>query len=460
MEGLEISALKYSYVLNDNPFKRVDSEYFKKEYLYLLKELKNLRPLEVFVKDGYRVVYENTEIVDSVDNDNPYFLQATDITTPFVKTEKLFCVHKSDWERYPKGRIAKGELLIEVKGKAEKVAIVPENMPERTLVSGSLYKLSVNNLIDKYTLLTYLVSKYGMSFKERFKTNLLISFISKSDLYRIPIPEFPEYIQAKIRNHYSLIFAKSEESKNLYSSAETYLLECLGMTDFAANPEAYNVKSLKESFLATGRFDSEYYLPKYEDYCRLVQSYPNGYGKVGDFFTPIKDNFITTSEICKYIEIGNIDVSNGEITYNDINVDELPANAKIKVKKDDVLISTVRPNRGAVAIITREGDDMVASGAFTVLREQKSIKKEVLQVLLRTGFYKDWLLQANTGCSYPVIKDEDILNLPIPIIRKEVQDEIAEHIQKSFSLRKEARQLLEDAKLTVERVVEIGGVNR
>lgn len=84
--------------------------------------------------------------------------------------------------------------------------------------------------------------------------------------------------------------------------------------------------------------------------------------------------------------------------------EELPDNAKIMTQKGDLLVSTVRPNRGAVAILGN--GDLLVSGAFTVLREDGDYPKEVLQVLLRTSMYRDWLLRFNVGTSYPVIKDE------------------------------------------------------
>ena len=99
---------------------------------------------------------------------------------------------------------------------------------------------------------------------------------------------------------------------------------------------------------------------------------------------------------------------------------------------------------------------MIASGAFTTLHEKSDYKKEVLQVLFRTSIYKEWLLKWNVGSSYPVIKDEDILNLPIPILPQETQKQIAELIQTSFALRQESKQLLESAKLAVEEEIEAG----
>ena len=64
MEGLEISILKLSEIKEDNQHFRIDSDYFKKEYLNFFIKVKDTKPLASFVKSGYRVVYENTQIVD------------------------------------------------------------------------------------------------------------------------------------------------------------------------------------------------------------------------------------------------------------------------------------------------------------------------------------------------------------------------------------------------------------
>ena len=132
----------------------------------------------------------------------------------------------------------------------------------------------------------------------------------------------------------------------------------------------------------------------------------------------------------------------------------MPDNAKIITQKSDVLVSTVRPNRGAVAIL--EDDGLLVSGAFTVLRERGKYKKEVLQVLLRLPLYRDWLLRYNVGTSYPVIKDDDVLNMPIPLFEDAVQKEIAAKVQESFALRRQSKQLLEYAKQAVEMAIEQG----
>ena len=461
LEGLEISEVLLSEVLKDNETKRIDSDYFKKEYLNFFKNIPNIEPLGNFVEDGYRVVYENTEIVESTIGKGmgfPYFLQATDLETPFIKTDNLFYVAEEDWERYPKGRIKKGEILIEVKGKLEKVSIVPNDFPEKTLVSGSLFKLTVNNRINKHVLLCYLISKYGVAFKDRYKTNLLISYISKPDLYRIPVPKFSIQFQKEIDEHFQSIFKKQDLSKSLYSEAEDILLSELGLKDWQPNNNPINIKKLKESFLASGRLDAEYYQPKYEEIESVIKKYRNGSDLIRDLFSQNTEVCDFKEEAYNYIEIGDINIGDGTANYSLIKKDELPDNAKRVLHKNDILISKVRPYRGAVSIIDFDDDKLIGSGAFTVLHEKTAYKKEVLQILLRSQIYKEWLLKWNVGSSYPVIKDEDILNLPVPLVPQHIQKEIATYVQKSISLRNEAKQLLESAKLKVESEIETGGV--
>lgn len=159
-------------------------------------------------------------------------------------------------------------------------------------------------------------------------------------------------------------------------------------------------------------------------------------------------------ESYNYVEIGDVDVGTGSVSFNAICTENLPDNAKILTRAGDLLASTVRPNRGAVAIL--ESDNLLVSGAFTVLRESGDYPEEVLQVLLRTSMYRDWLLRFNVGTSYPVIKDEDVLNMPIPILGDDIKQDVVAKVNESASLRRQSKQLLEYAKQAVEMAIEQG----
>jgi len=162
-------------------------------------------------------------------------------------------------------------------------------------------------------------------------------------------------------------------------------------------------------------------------------------GEKGQYFTP------------RYVN-----VSDSSCKSNFVKTKDLPANAKTLVKKGDILISKVRPYRGAVTLINFDQKDLIVSGAFTVLREKETsiFSNEVLKVLLRTKEYKEWLLKFNVGTSYPVIKDIDVLNLSIPKISNKVQETITDKIQLSSNLKKQSEYLLEVAKRAVEIAIE------
>ena len=201
------------------------------------------------------------------------------------------------------------------------------------------------------------------------------------------------------------------------------------------------------------RFDAEYFQPKYEEIIEAVKKYKGGFDTIGEQFTLSKKSFkkIDDKEY-RYIEIGCVNISDGTMEAIILQGLELPANAKIKLQRNDVIISKVRPYRGAIGIV--DNDDFVGSGAFTVLGENGIINKETLMVFLRLKPLLDFSLKFNVGTSYPVITDEDILNFLLPKIDSETQEEIKEKITEMYETKKLSKSLLEIAKRGVETAIE------
>ena len=79
------------------------------------------------------------------------------------------------------------------------------------------------------------------------------------------MPTFSEVFSKKIEAIVNIAFLQSQESQQIYASAETLVLESIGLKDFEFSMESVNVKSFKESFITTGRLDSEFYQKKYEE---------------------------------------------------------------------------------------------------------------------------------------------------------------------------------------------------
>lgn len=418
-------------------------------------------PFSNTIKASKAIVFSQYGTSKGLNEDRLGFpiLRLNEFNASFISCPTKYC-SLLDYETYLSLQLKKDDVLIcRTNGNPKlvgKSALVPKDY--NYAFASYLFRVRPHReIINSATLVAYLNSRYGRIEIEKYSMVGNQANFSPAKFREITIPIFSKELNNEIEQLTYSSFDKLEQSECIYSSAETYLLECLGMTEFAANPEAYNVKTLKESFLETGRFDSEYYLPKYEDYVRLVQSYPNGYGLLGDM-CEIKDyNYTPKNEIrYKYIELANIGKSGDVTGCDEQNGEDLPTRARRIVHRGDVVVSSIEGSLDSCALITDEYDGALCSTGFYVLQSSQ-LNPETLLALFKSQPIQNLMKKGCSGTILTAISKSELERIPLPVIRKEVQDEIAKHVQKSFELRKKALQLLETAKLTIESAIENGG---
>lgn len=79
---------------------------------------------------------------------------------------------------------------------------------------------------------------------------------------------------------------------------------------------------------------------------------------------------------------------------------------------------------------------------------------ETLLMLFKSDPMQNLFKRNCTGTILTAVSHNELKKIPVPKIRAEVQAEIAENVQKSISLRGEAKSLLEGAKQEVEDAIE------
>jgi restriction endonuclease S subunit len=173
-------------------------------------------------------------------------------------------------------------------------------------------------------------------------------------------------------------------------------------------------------------------------------------GDIVDFSNEIwnqKDTFI---EKFPYIEISAIDVSTGDIIeVNYIPIDEAPSRARKIVKKDDIILSTTRPQRGAISLIDKSKEGFIASTGFAIIRHIKisEINLRYLFYILRTEYSLQQMLQRTSGGNYPAISEDELKKIKIPLPPLSVQNEIVSIMDSAYSSKRakeaEARALLD-----------------
>lgn len=448
MEGLEISVVKLSEVNNQNRF---DTDFYMKRYLINENQLLNKKHL--YVSDYFTVTDGEHGSVEYLEHGVKY-LTAENIKNGFIDISNIRYVSEDVDRRNKRASVNVGDILISIKGTLGQIAIAkawikPANM-NRDIAIMKTKKQIIG--LSEY-LAIFLMTSMGEIQCSRGGSGGVQQMITLERLRKFIIPSLSEDFYKVIKYKYDSSLHKLEESKSLYSQAEDLLLGELGLKDWRPKNTLHTTKKFSD-FVQSGRLDAEYYQPKYDEIEKAIKSYKGGYDIVSNLFNQNVDVCDYKKTEYNYVEIGDVNVGDGSVSFNKVETSELPDNAKRILHKNDILISKVRPYRGAVAIIDFEQEDLIGSGAFTVLQEKSTYKKETLQILFRTAVYKDWLLKWNVGSSYPVIKDEDILNLPIPILPDQIQTKIASLIQQSFECKAQSKQLLEDAKRMVEEEIE------
>lgn len=127
--------------------------------------------------------------------------------------------------------------------------------------------------------------------------------------------------------------------------------------------------------------------------------------------------------IIPYLEIGNVDINTKEYSLTD----KPSVKGCIKAKKNDVLVSRVRPTRGAITIIKE--NDLLVSSAFTVLRNSYGLNEKYLfYFLAHNGSFLNYLGENCTGTMYPTVGESFIVSYNIPLAPLPEQQRIVEKL--------------------------------
>ena len=515
---LELAVLPLSQVNKDNESKRIDSEYFKKEYLEKINLLSVISvKLGNLMTSGYYGVLPKSD--DYLEN-GISLVRGKDIREFSLEKSRLVKVpHCYFQERY---QIHKNDILFLVKGATigyeDGVLFIFEEPNEKMIFNGSVFKLQVKNINPAY-LYIFMMTKYFTAQKLREVANNGIEYNSLPTIKNFLIPQFSQNFQLEIEKLVKDSHKALEDSKALYKEAENLLYESLGLD--STNPlesllksthplapsaregekEGYHtdsihchtersevshhkdrdssvaslpqndkdmndlwlgkkyphlnisIRTLTQSYGKSGRLDSEYYQSKYDAIERTIKDYKGGYCKLES--SEIKDTNFTpkTQEKYRYIEIANIS-NNGNISepLEDLGAN-LPTRARRKVKTGDLIMSSIDGSLASCAIITPEFDGCLVSTGFYVLNSTK-LNSETLLVLFKSAFFQDYLKKFPSGTILTAISKDELLNVLIPKIDSTTQEQIAFKIQKSFALRKVAKDLLESAKSKVECAID------
>lgn len=481
---LEVSVLKLSEVKKDNESFRIDSEYFKKEYL--TKKAK-LLPISTKLKNlmtsGYYGILPKS---DDYSDEGLSLIRGKDVRDSSLEISNLVKVpHSYFQERYC---VHKNDILFLVKGAtigySDGVLLIIDEPSEKMIFNGSVFKLQVKN-INPFYLYAFMMTHYFTFQKLREVANNGIEYNSLPTIKNFLIPLLPMSFQLEIEKLVKDSHKALESSKTLYKEAEALLYEALGLdsknplqsilhsnyeslpyhskqnensVDAKSNQSPnYTIATIKESFLKTGRLDAEYYQSKYEKNEALLKNYKYGFCKLKDLiqrqssgFAFSSDEYVDCSDLV-LIRINNIknatlDMSNAVYLKNEAQ----NLSPKDKVYKGDILIS-MSGSIGMSCVVRDDVNAMLNQRIYKIAI--RGFSPDVLVVFLNSVCAKLQFERIGTGGVQTNISSSDIQNLIIPLLDFKTQEAIESKISQSFALKAKSKELLESAKQRVEEAI-------
>ncbi len=145
----------------------------------------------------------------------------------------------------------------------------------------------------------------------------------------------------------------------------------------------------------------------------------------------------TESSSFVYVDIGSVDQHKKEIINpQTIKCADAPSRARQLIKFEDVLVSTVRPNLNAVALVGAGLAEATASTGFCVLRSNKKLidPAYLFNWVKSQNFISDMTRKA-TGASYPAVSDRIIFDSLITLPPLLDQKRIAAILNKADDIR-------------------------
>ena len=360
-----------------------------------------------------------------------------------------------DFNRLKKYALSENDILISVVGTLGNACIIQKDeLPAIFSCKSTAIKTSG---CDPFYLLCYLNSKYGKSLLLRKERGAIQKGLNLDDLKTLIVPLFSENFEQRVRIGIEKAFKCACDAKQGYTGAEKILEEMIGFARCEATIN-YSIKTLNKSYGCSGRLDAEYYQPKYDDLFNELEKLPCK--KLGDVVTIKKSiepgteayqdsgiPFVRVSDVSKF-EVGQPEIYLSKNVVENVET--------LYPQKDTILFS--KDGSVGIAYKLAENKKIITSGALLHLtvKDKRTVLPDYLTLVLNSNIVQMQAERDSNGAIIQHWKPSEIENVVVPVLEMEQQKKIVELVQKSFALRKQSKQLLEDAKSAVEMAIEQG----
>lgn len=445
-------------------FSRIDAEYYHPKYLLLQKLYK--RGIWSPIGRHLRTCEYGLSIAMNTEGKGYGILRMDNLQGGFAFDDDLKYAPINE-EVFYKYKLQKDDVLFN--------RVNSEEFVGRT----GIYKLSGNHVFASYLvrcqtkvsellpdyLNVFLNTQYGiLSIRRMSRRAVNQANVNAQELKAIKILIAPLRFQEEIRDLLEKSHELFEKSNKLYSQAEVLLLDKLGIKDIGLSHEPCYVMNSADT-ISANRIDAEYYQPKYERIIEAIKKHDHKeFWEIAFVdktanppYSKQKEIPIITQKHLGQYQINEEFLSDPETEYT--NVQFTKQYSKYVLQKEDILLYSVGAYIGKANIFNL--DIKAVSGSFlTIIRANQTIVNPYyLLVVLNSVIGINQSKRHSKATAQQYLYPADIRKFIIPIFNRTIQEKIGQLIIAANSARRQAKELLEEAKRKVEEVIEKGGNN-
>ena len=443
LKNMQISTIKFSQIED-----RIDAEYYKPEYLEVKEKLDKSKGVK-FLGDIVNVIMNGVEFRTYFSTGKPY-LRVSDIKEIFIDLSDVKYIPENI-EFSKDIELLDGDVLTSRSGTLGISAMAPK---VGSIISSHLIKISPKKEINSYYLVVFLNSRYGRLQILQKNNGAVVPEINQPSLKSLKILVPSQSFQQKIEEMVREAQEKRKLADEKYKEAEEILNKELGLEDLNLSTQ----KTFESKFSEVeDRLDSEYYQLKYKKIISKLKNQKSA--SLGEMV-----------KIRKGIEVGHEAYTNeGKpfIRVQDFDEKELAVSGStnyIRPYLYEELKKNHKPNAGEIIfskdgtvgrafVIRKDNNEFIVSGGILILTP-RDIDNYYLSFVLNSLVVKSQTIRESIGAIIQHLSVEEIKNLQIPILSQPLQQKISSLIQQSFKLRQEAKELIKEAKVKVEEMIE------
>lgn len=335
-------------------------------------------------------------------------------------------------------------------------AAIVRKLDHECVTNQNIAVISTSENCDPYYLTAFLQTPMGRDQLWRHARRTEQVNLNCREVERILVPLPSSDVQYKIGNMLRESFARTDQSRVLYSQAEQLLETELGLDQLnLQKPVGYTARF--SEIVSNNRIDADFYqIPfrqihqhldkfKTERLCQLAQLKKGievgskAYSDSGHLF----------------LRVGNVKEKQIEVNTSDKFIsDTLFQNLIAYQPQKGELLLTKDGSPGICYVVDQEIDGIVSGGILRLLLSNESIPAEYLALVINSKVCR---MQVEQDCSGALIlhwKPSSVRNLRIPLLHDDIMCEIANLVIASKQAKLESERLLDKAKTRVEQMIE------